>query len=117
MRAWVMRVGLAAAVVALLVGANVWLGGWSGVRAEKVLSAGQSLVMDSGVTLTVPEGWSGRWVRYWHVPLWLPVGDAADLGRSDYVLLKGEAGGEQVMVSITSFRRGGKGAQRVLSQL
>lgn len=90
--------------------------GWAGIRSERTLRAGDSLKISSGLGIHVSQGWTGRYVTYFTLPSWLPLGDAADLARVDMVELNGEVDGADLQVVIASLRRDGPGAARIMSR-
>lgn len=91
--------------------------GWAGVRSQRALAPGERVSLSSGLKVTIPDGWSGEFIRYWPVPLWIPVGDAADLARREEIIASGVLLGESTEIRVLSLRRGGQAAERVLSRL
>ncbi|MBI5232227.1 MAG: hypothetical protein HY876_08700 [Coriobacteriales bacterium] len=84
--------GLVAIIAVVAAAAWVFVA-WDGVRSERELAPGDTLTLESGITLTVPPGWGGRQTRYYRVPLWLPIGQSRrdKLRFSEYVSLRADA--------------------------
>jgi len=99
------------------VGLVAFTTGWDGVRSESVLVEGKDVVTSSGVGFSIPVGWTGRKVSYWSLPLWIPLGDSADLARTDVVYLSGSVSDVPLEIVVTSFRRGGDAAESILDEL
>jgi hypothetical protein len=84
---------LIAGVAALFVIAAVILGalyvsGWDGARANRLLGPGDSVSTLSGLTVTVPAGFQGAYSTYYDLPSWLPLGESASgLHRADMLQL------------------------------
>jgi hypothetical protein len=73
-------VWIVGAVIVVLVAAvgYVWLAQWSGDVVDRELAPGASVTTRSGLTFTLPSGWSGRYVRYAVLPAWFPYGQSAN---------------------------------------
>lgn len=80
-------VGAAAAVAVLLI-AGIFAFFWEGSTSYRVLGPDDSVVLDSGVSLRVPQGWEGFHERFAHLPAWLPLGENRGMRRSEYLLLR-----------------------------
>jgi hypothetical protein len=70
-------IGIVLAVV-FAFAAYVWLVNWPGDVAARELRGGDSVTLVSGLTLTMPEGWTGRYTKYAALPSWLPIGQSAN---------------------------------------
>ncbi|MCE5191876.1 MAG: hypothetical protein LLG08_08990 [Actinomycetia bacterium] len=93
-------------LVLLAAAASTQLFGWSGEVRQRALSPGDSVELESGIRLTVPAGWSGRYTKYAWSPSWLPLG-AADLHQSEYLSLVSSSR-DAVMVSFVTYYRNGR---------
>lgn len=96
---------VAVVLILVAVATSVQFVGWSGELKQRVLSPGDSVELDSGLRLTVPAGWRGRYTKYAWSPAWLPLGDA-NLHRSEDLSLVSSSR-DAVMVSfVTHYRNG-----------
>lgn len=108
---------LGVCILALLaLGLNAYISGWPGIRSERLLRSGETLTTTSGLSLVIPEGWEGRYVKYYRFPAWLPIGDSADLARGDMAELRRHDEAPGLTVTILSLRRDGRAARRLISE-
>ena len=83
-------VGVATVLTALLI-AGILAFVWEGSTTHRELGPGDSVVLDSGVSLLVPQDWEGFYERFAHLPTWLPLGENRSMKRSEYLLLRESA--------------------------
>ena len=51
---------------------------WDGASQTRTLRSGDTITLESGLTLTVPDTWEGSYTRYYDLPSWLPLGENAN---------------------------------------
>lgn len=63
---------------------------WDGVRSHREFSPGEEVRLQSGITLTVPEGRTASLTKYFAVPVWLPLGQSGPDGLrfSEYFAMR-----------------------------
>jgi hypothetical protein len=83
--------------------------GWDGARATRSLAAGQSVTLDSGLTLTVPPQYRGVYARYYDLPSWLMLGENfKGMHRSeDLQLVPLHPSGSTMHITARSYAQGG----------
>jgi hypothetical protein len=94
--AFVAGAGLVAMVAILWIGAIAV--GWDGASSDTAVGEGQTVAVAGLGTLRCPVGWSGRAVSYVAFPSWTGIGEAAGMGRAQYVNFQSRGGGDFITV-------------------
>lgn len=110
-RRWI-RVALFAIVAMIALFATVitifgvmWLDGWVGLRDTQQIVGGDQIVMESGQTIAVPDGFLGRHEHYWRIPSWVKIGEnhVGAMHRSEFLDLSGKVDELDIRVFSASF--------------